>query len=129
MNRRFKKQQRREHKLLFAGGGGSGGSPLIHFRITYSEFCGDCFVVAQVIGIPNGTSTSNLPDIDVDDNNSVLVYDKDGCFFNEPPEDLVSRTGYATYMNHLEGGPCPDTFGLLWTVISICCDEDVCGGS
>jgi len=109
-------------------GGGSGGSgSIIRFRITASFFCGDCFVVAQVISLPTGRSAASLPDIDTEDNNSVLIYDKTGCFFNEPPEDLVNRIGFAEYMNHLEDGPCPDTFGELWTVISLCCSEDVCG--
>ena len=108
-------------------GGGGGSGSIIRFRITASFFCGDCFVVAQVISLPTGRSAASLPDIDTEDNNSVLVYDKTGCFFNEPPEDLVNRIGFAEYMNHLEDGPCPDTFGELWTVISLCCNEDVCG--
>ncbi len=108
-------------------GGKGGGGNLIRFRITASFFCGDCFVVARVISVPSGRTAASMPDVDVDDNNSVLVYDKTGCFFNEPPEDLVNRLGYAEYMNHLEDGPCGDTFGELWTVISLCCNEDQCG--
>lgn len=109
------------------GGTGVGAGLTIRFRITASAYCGDCYVTARVISVPFGVPVGDLPDVDTYANNEVLIYDKAGCFFNEPPEDLLDRIGYATYLTALEDGPCPDTFGDFWECIALCCDDLQCG--
>jgi hypothetical protein len=106
--------------------GVSGGGLTIRFRIVASYFCGSCYVEARVISVPFGVSVSSLPDVDTYDNNAVRIYDRTGCKFNEPPEDLVNRIGYATYMTPLEDGPCPDTIFSSWECIDLCCAEETC---
>ena len=107
-------------------GGRAGGGLTIRFRIVASYFCGACYVEARVISVPFGVSVSALPDVDTYDNNAVRIYDRTGCKFNEPPEDLVNRIGYATYMTPLEDGPCPDTIFSSWECIDLCCAEETC---
>lgn len=107
-------------------GGNSGGGLTIRFRIIASYFCGECYVEARVISTPYGLSIGDLPDVDTYANNQVRIYDRAGCYFNEPPEDLVNRIGYATYMTPLEDGPCPDTVFSAWECTALCCTDSVC---
>ena len=109
------------------GGGSAGGGLTIRFRITASYNCGQCYVSARVISVPYGVSVGSLPGVDLYDNYSVDVYDRSGCWFNEPPEDLLNRIGHAVYMTPLEDGPCPDTIFDSWEVISLCDGEATCG--
>ena len=106
----------------------SGGSTemIIQFRIISSDFCDSCTVKARVIALPVGVAIGSLPDIDTYDNDSVTIYDKSGCFFNEPEEDLLNRFGFAHRLNFLEDGPCANTIGELWAVTSLCCDDLDC---
>lgn len=103
-----------------------GGDLTIRFRIVASYFCGECYVDARVISVPFGVSVSDLPDVDEANNNAVRIYDRTGRYFNEPPEDLVNRIGYAVYMQPLEDGPCPDTIFPSWECISLPCNEVTC---
>ena len=107
-------------------GGGGSAEMIIQFRITSSDFCDSCTVKARVLAIPVGTTIGSLPDIDTYDNDSVTIYDKSGCFFNEPEEDLLNRIGFAHRLNFLEDGPCANTIGELWAVTSLCCDDLDC---
>ena len=107
-------------------GGGGGTEMIIQFRITSSDFCDSCTVKGRVLAIPVGASIASLPDIDTYDNDSVTIYDKSGCFFNEPEEDLLNRIGFAHRLNFLEDGPCANTLGELWAVTSLCCDDLDC---
>jgi hypothetical protein len=106
--------------------GGGSPTPMIQFRISSSDFCDSCTVKARVLAIPPGTTIGSLPDIDTYDNDSVTIYDKSGCFFNEPEEDLLNRIGFAHRLNFLEDGPCANTVGELWAVTSLCCDDLDC---
>lgn len=112
--------------LVIKRGSSSGVAPVIMFRIVASYFCGECYVDARVIGVLNGLSVSDLPDVDEYDNNAVRIFDKMGCVFDEPPDDLVNRIGLAIYMNCLEDGPCPNTTGPRWVAMSLCCSENGC---
>ena len=118
-------------KVLVEGSPASGGGNSIRFRIEDSYYCGSCYAQAQVISVPYGVDVSTLPDVTESSPGSgiwhVDVYDKAGCFLDEPPENLVNRIGYAKYMTSLEDGPCPDTFGDFWEIWSLCCDELQCG--
>jgi hypothetical protein len=106
--------------------GGGGTEMIIQFRIISSDFCDSCTVKARVIALPIGVAIGSLPDIDTYDNDSVTIYDKSGCFFNEPEEDLLNRFGFAHRLNFLEDGPCANTIGELWAVTSLCCDDLDC---
>jgi hypothetical protein len=114
------------HRGRWQRKGRTGGGLTIRFRIVSSYFCGACYVEARVISVPYGVAVGNLPDVDTDNNNAVRIYDRTGCKFNEPPEDLVNRIGYATYMTPLEDGPCPDTIFSSWECIDLCCSEETC---
>ena len=111
----------------FAHTSTGGGGLTIRFRITASYNCGQCYVSARVISVPYGVAVGSLPGVDVYDNYAVDVYDRSGCWFNEPPEDLLNRIGHAVYMTPLEDGPCPDTIFDSWEVISLCDGEATCG--
>lgn len=107
-----------------AGGGGGSGAKTIRFRIVASYFCGQCYVMARVISVDGGTSPASLPGIDsesYDGQYFVRVYDKKGCHFDWPEEDLLNLIGSATWRDSLEDGPCPDTTGNHWEVDSLCC--------
>ena len=107
--------------------GGSGGTEMIiQFRIISSDFCDSCTVKARVIALPIGVAYSSLPDADPYSNDELTIYDKSGCFFNEPEEDLLNRFGFAHRLNFLEDGPCANTVGELWAVTSLCCDDIDC---
>lgn len=107
----------------------SGGMQVIMFTIVEANFCGECSARARVLS--HSGSISSLPDIEEDYGRYfVTVYDKtypNSCFLNEPPEDLMNRVGFAVYLNALEDGPCANTFGPRWHIMSLCCGEDQCG--
>jgi len=49
---------------------------------------------------------------------TLLVYDLAGCFFDENPEDLEGRIGYATYLETRDEYDVPTK---KWEVDSLCC--------
>lgn len=104
-----------------------GGGLTIRFRIIASYFCGQCYADAHVISIPFGVSVGALPDVEGTGPYTVRIYDRTSAFFNEPPEDLVNRIGYATYLTPLEDGPCPDTYFDAWECISLADLDRTCG--
>lgn len=118
---------RRQMRLVKPGVSSTGGSQLIiRFRIVASQFCGECYADARVISGPVGVPVSSLPNVDTYNNNAVRVYDRTGRYLNEPPEQLVNRIGYATWLQPYEDGPCPDTIFPSWEIIALPCNEETC---
>ena len=126
-------------KVWSAAGGGGGGST-IFFTIESVEYCSSCYVVASIRSWSSSYgSKSEIENIGVGvyfesdadvGSEQILVYDRGGCFFNEPPEDLIGREGFATLMYHEGTGPCSEIGDPrnqpLWTVLSLCCPTDEC---
>jgi hypothetical protein len=62
----------------------------------------------------------------------VIVYDTDGCYFNEPGVDLLGRRGKAVLMlvdDEAAQLHFPDDYDppeYYWQVLSLCCDSTTC---
>lgn len=94
------------------------GCDVIRFTIILAN-CPGKWAVVQIDARPCGCD--EVPEeTDAGSYEIVIVHDPQGCFFDEPSEDLEDREGWAKYM---EG----DLTGLCrWEVFSLCCDPDVC---
>lgn len=135
-----------EAKGVWAAGAG-GGSTVYEcfFEITAGSYCGSCYVIGLVSSYaPTDIGISDLPRIgegftsgmglDLDDSevgeDRLVIWDRAGCFFGEPIEDLLGRKGFAKYMTNIGTGPCAEIGdpenNPVWVVTSLCCNDEGC---
>jgi hypothetical protein len=103
----------------------SGACDMIRFTIVSVDPSTRTALVA-INARPNGCGQNDLPGTSLG-GTVAEVYDPAGCFFNEPPEQLFARQGWARYM-------MPDAASLPypyppvpeWEVFSLCCGFDNC---
>jgi len=84
--------------------------------------------LVEIRGRPYGCGLGDLPGTDLG-GTVAEVCDPAGCFFNEPPEQLMGREGWARYMMPVLPSPCsPYAYPILpeWEVFSLCCAERDC---
>jgi hypothetical protein len=106
----------------------------IRFRIVSSDPA-DFMVLGKVLAW-DGDSGFDRFDIQDDVNGPgqiplgvVEVCDPTGCFFDEPPDELFDRTGWARRMYSEEGDGCRSRYPpypTLWEVFSLCCKRKAC---
>ena len=111
-------------QLVLASGSmpDSSGATIMFEIQSVDEFDGCDHVTAIVLGAP----CTGGPDI----GETVTVYDEAECFFNEPPEELIGRRGFAAKLKveytPYGGDPEYDVdTECRWVVHSLCCPEPI----
>jgi hypothetical protein len=115
--------------------GVAGGLPIIMFQIVElltlaDDFCGIAVARAAVLSRPVGVSS--VPGEGYD--GRVIVRDMTmthdavgGCFFNEPPDQLIGRIGFAVYLESGVRSVCSIFDPKQWHCFSLCCLPEACG--
>jgi len=108
-----------------------GGSQFYRVRFTIvSSTCSLLRAVGAVTQRPCGVTT-----VPGEVNGLITIYDRDGCFFNEPDPDLLGRKGWASYMAPVDpttgtgDNKCVGTgtdCDCEWVVDQICCLKNDC---
>lgn len=124
-----------ERALVIERPATAGGPPIVMFQIVElvtltDDFCGVAVARAVVLSRPVGVSRVEGEDY----NGYITVRDMTmtpdavgGCFFNEPPGDLVDRIGFAVYLESGVLSVCSTFEPKQWHCISLCCLPEACG--
>jgi hypothetical protein len=105
---------------------GGGGTKIISFSYSSAEPNSGAIVQIQQRSFSGPVFGSFL------EGEVVIVYDTDGCYFNEPSVDLLGRRGKAVLsLVDAEAAALhfPDDYDppeYYWQVLSLCCDSTTC---
>lgn len=113
LQRLVTKQIARIAQYPISGGGTS--LQVIRFTILTAS-CAAKTATVQVDARPCGKTSVTGED----SYEQMTVNDPQGCWLDEPDEDLVDREGWAAYMEDDYTGICS------WEIYALCCDPDVC---
>jgi hypothetical protein len=104
---------------------GSGNCHTIRFEIVSSD---PDTRTALVLIQARPVGCSEVPDSSLE-GTAVEVCDPQGCFFNEPTEEMTGRHGWAEYMKPTVENICQSDIYALenqWEVFSLCCPLSEC---
>lgn len=95
--------------------GSGGGAAIVRFTVTTA----DCDVDPKSAVVNVDAIVCSGASVAVDD--SITVYDKAGCFLNQPEADLAGRVGFAVKLDDTAAsGECD------WEVFQMCCPINQC---
>jgi hypothetical protein len=133
-DRHFNFPRRQNRQVVTGGGGIPPKVTTIRFRIDASD--PGSFTVLGFVLAWDGDQNFDRFDIQDDVNGPgqeplgvVEICDPHGCFFDEPPDELFNRTGWARRMYSNEPGSCRTgypPYKTLWEVFSLCCKRKLC---